>query len=185
MVKKPEEFHLWLPSALPCQIPCDTKLQEIEWNLHYGQAHNALGELRQALHSHSYMLRFKDRFLRGQGANTRAQNCLKSVDSKVNASAAKYRAAHRAMVALSRPLGKVGWHNTLRFLTNEDIRLMTTGAGDLQSEGHRRVSWIWLMCGCGEEPAEEDGEQDLQDGMSVYLLIRLCRSNQLSSSHPY
>ena len=109
----PQDLCLWLPSVLSCQVPCDTKLEELEWKLRTGEAHDALNELRQALWSCSHMLRFKDRFLRGQGANTRARNSLKLVDAKLDASAAKYRAARGALLALSPLLGKVGWKDTL------------------------------------------------------------------------
>ena len=79
-----------MPSAISPQVACDTKLKEIEWKLHTGQAHDALNELHHALWSHSYMLQFKDRFYRGQGANTQCRNSLKAVDVKVDASAARY-----------------------------------------------------------------------------------------------
>lgn len=165
-VQKPESFALWLPSALPNHIPCDTNLQEIEWRLRIGQAHDALEELRQGLRSRSYMLRFKERFLRGQGAITRARNSLKSVDAKVNSSAEKYRKAYAALLALSKPLGKSEWNRNLRFLENVDIRPMTEGTEDRSSEGRRRLSWIWIVCGYKEDATEEDGEQELQEGAS-------------------
>lgn len=183
MIRKPEELSLWLPSAFPRHVPCDTKFQEIEWSLRYGQAHDALQELHQALRSRAYMLRFKDRFLRGQGANTRARNCLKSVDVKVDASAEKYRAAHRAMVTLSPLLGKVGWQGTLRSLADEDIRSMTAGTDGQSSEGRRRLSWIWLICSYGDESAMRDDEEDLQDGMSIHSLSRVDLT--ISCSYPY
>ncbi|KIK77166.1 hypothetical protein PAXRUDRAFT_393130 [Paxillus rubicundulus Ve08.2h10] len=164
---RPQDFNLWLPSALQRQVPCDTRLEEIEWKLRFGQAHDALNELRQALRSRSYMLCFKDWFLRGQGANTRARNCLKSVDTKIDSSAVKYRTAHGALLALSLLLGKVGWMNSLRPLENEDIRAMTAGTNDCPTEGRRRLSWIWLVCGYSESDAEQDGDEGLQDAIRI------------------
>ena len=87
------------------------------------------------LHSRTYMLCFKDRFLCEQGANTHARNCLKSVDAKVKALAAKYHATHRTLSELSQLLGKVGWKGTLRCLEEDDIRLMTEGRDEHSSEG--------------------------------------------------
>ena len=182
MIQKPEEVCLWLPSTLPHQVPCDTKLQDIEWNLHYGQAHDALTELHQTLCSCSYMLHFKDHFLREQGANTHAHNSLKAIDVKVNTATARYHTAYRAMVTLSPLLGKTGWQNALRPLTDEDIHQMTTGT-EGESEGHRWVSWIWLTCGQGEEL--EDGEHELQDGMLIYLLTSSSNLLYIMSSYPY
>ncbi|KAF9231579.1 hypothetical protein BU15DRAFT_90871 [Melanogaster broomeanus] len=108
---------------------CATRgLRKSNGNSCFGQAHDALNELRQVLRSRSYMLCFKDRFLRGQGANTQARNCLKSVDTKIDRSA-----------------GEVGWMNSLRPLENEDIRAMTEGTNDRPTEGRRRLLWIWLV----------------------------------------
>ncbi|KAF8442225.1 hypothetical protein L210DRAFT_3397494 [Boletus edulis BED1] len=169
MAPKPQDLPLLLPSALHRQVPCDGRLEEIEWRLRFGQAHDALEELRQALHSRTYMLRFKDRFLRGQGANTRARNCLRSVDVKVNGAAAKYRAAHNALLELSPLLGKDGWKGTLRRLENNDIRSMTEGTDERSSEGRRRLSWIWIMCGYteGTSTRTEDDSEDLQDAIRI------------------
>ncbi|KIJ10189.1 hypothetical protein PAXINDRAFT_164291 [Paxillus involutus ATCC 200175] len=108
----PEDFALHLPSQLCRSVACPLQLGQIKWQLCKGQAHDALND---------YMLKFKDRFLHSQGANTRAHNCLKSVDAKVNASAAKYRAAHVVLCALGPLLKKVGWMTTLDTLANEDI----------------------------------------------------------------
>ena len=166
-VPKPQEFPLWLPSTIHREVPCDTRLEEIESKLRFGQAHDALEELRQALRSRAYMLRFIDRFLRGQGANTRARNCLKSVDAKVKAAAGKYCAAHRALSELSRLLGKVGWKGTLRCLEDADIHSMTEGGDKRSSEGRRQLSWIWLMCGYTEGCSDsvEDDSEELQDAV--------------------
>ena len=162
VVQSPEHFHLWLPSALQRQIPCDCELEEIEWKLRVGQAHDALEELQQGLRSLSYMLRFKDRFLRGQGATTQAHNCLALVGVKIDLCATKYRAAYSALLTLSPLLGKVGWQSTFQPLEKEDIHCMMDGTDDQPSEGWRRLSWIWITCGSGNGEGGED--QSLQDG---------------------
>ncbi|KAF8834862.1 hypothetical protein BDN67DRAFT_992573 [Paxillus ammoniavirescens] len=156
----PEDFALHLPSQLGHSIACPLQLEQIKWQLHKGQAHDALNELQQALRSRSYMLKFKDRFLRGQGANMRARNCLKSVDAKVNASAAKYRAAHVALCALGPLLKKVGWMTTLNTLANEDIHGMTDRTDNASTEGRRTLSWIWRECGGLSDDTSDEGLQD-------------------------
>ena len=171
IVPRPQDFIVWLPSSIQWQVPCDVNLQEIEWKLHLGQAHNALNELRQALHTLSYLLQFKDRFLCGQGANTWAHNCLKSIDAKVDASAEKYCAAHSALVSLSPLLGKVGWMNSLQHLEKGDIWPMTAGTKDQASEGHWKLSWIWLTCGYSNNDDIEKENEGLQDGMLSYVLL--------------
>ncbi|KAF8839151.1 hypothetical protein BDN67DRAFT_982034, partial [Paxillus ammoniavirescens] len=131
----PEDFALHLPSQICSKVACSPELEEIEWKLREGQAHDALNELQQALHSRTYILKFKDRFLRGQGANTCAHNCLKSVDDKINASASKYRAVHHTLLTLSSLLGKVGWKSTFNTLADDDIRGMSDGVDGASTEG--------------------------------------------------
>ncbi|KAF8833339.1 hypothetical protein BDN67DRAFT_1017670 [Paxillus ammoniavirescens] len=170
-LNRPEDFTLFLPSQIKRKVTCTLNLETIKFQLREGQAYNALNELRQALQSRSYMLKFKDHFLRGQGANTRAQNCLKSVDTKINASAAKYRAVYSALCTLGPLLGKVGWNNGLHLLADADIRAMTKGSDDQQGEGRRRLSWIWLLCGY------TDGTQDADDaGLQDAICIEWCKA---------
>ncbi|KAF8545886.1 hypothetical protein OG21DRAFT_1386139, partial [Imleria badia] len=172
---KPENFCLWLPSALQHQVPCDVKLEEIEWKLHIGQAYDALEELRQVLRSRSYMLCFKDWFLRGQGANTWARNTLKLVDARIDASATKYRVAYSTLSALSPLLGKVGWQHAFCCLQDDDIRSMTEGTEDRPSEGQRRLSWIWITCKYSS--GDKDREQALQDAIQIEWCRAKARAN--------
>ncbi|KAF8429324.1 hypothetical protein L210DRAFT_3418879 [Boletus edulis BED1] len=167
LLQRPETFPLLLPSAIARRVACDQALEQMEWKFREGQAHDTLNELRQALRSQSYMLKFKDRFIRGQGANTRAQNCLKNVDAKVRATAAKYRAAHHALTVLSDLLGKVGWKHILRPLADEDIRSMTQGVDDSRSEGRRRLSWIWLVCGYSDSHVENEDDAGVQEAIRI------------------
>ena len=167
----PQDVNLWMPSTICHQIPCDTNLKEIEWKLRFGQAHDVLNELRQGLHSRSYMLHFKNRFYWGQGTTTRCRNSLNTINSKIDASAAKYHAAHTALLKLALLLGKVGWKNALRPLQDEDICSMAEGISDLSSKGRRWVSWIWLVCGYSE--SSKDGDAELQDGNSTHYAYHL------------
>ncbi|KAH7917830.1 hypothetical protein BV22DRAFT_1108497 [Leucogyrophana mollusca] len=147
--EKPEDYPLWLPSQIQRKVLCTPHLEDIEWQLRFAQAHDALNELRQSLRSRSYMLRFKDRFLRGQGANTRARNF-----------------ALLALGTLGPLLGKVGWKNALRPLENDDIRPMTQDVDAPTSEGRRRLSWIWLTIGYSEG-LDEEADEGLQDAIRL------------------
>ncbi|KAG1733186.1 uncharacterized protein EDB91DRAFT_1330100 [Suillus paluster] len=110
----PEAIKLWLPSHISRTSPCDTHLQAIEWKLRYGQAHDALHSLRSNLRALTAILKYKDRHLRGQGANTRAWNTLKAVEARIEAAASTYEHAHKSLVVLApRPLDRA------------DIRSMT------------------------------------------------------------
>ncbi|KAG1792555.1 hypothetical protein EV424DRAFT_1475756 [Suillus variegatus] len=113
-----ESFKLWLPSHIGRSSPCDQSLQ-----------------------------RYKDRNLRGQGANTRARNTLKAIDVRIEAAIRRYESAL---------LNESGWQSALRPLNHQDIRSMS----DLlwgESEGRRKLSWIWNMRGAGGSEKDDNG----------------------------
>ncbi|KAG0698889.1 hypothetical protein DFH29DRAFT_1016887 [Suillus ampliporus] len=158
----PEAIKLWLPSQISRTVACDTRLQDIEWKLQYAQAHDALRSLRSNLRAQSAILKYKDRNLRGQGANTRARNTLKAVEVRIEAAASTYEHAHKSLVVLAPRVNQTqsGWHSSLRPLDRADIRLMT----DLlwgESEGTKKLSWIWSMRGAA--PNEMDKDNTLED----------------------
>ncbi|EIW84473.1 hypothetical protein CONPUDRAFT_71239 [Coniophora puteana RWD-64-598 SS2] len=163
----PLSFTLWLPSALPPTMTCDTLLLQCEWDLRYTQAHDTLEELRDALRLQKYMLSFKDCFLCGQGASTRARESLKVVDGDILASTTTYRVAWSALHSLALRLSKSGWEEELRELRQRDICAM----GDLlqgQTQGTTSTSWIWI------NPSVADGkDKGLQDS----LRIEWCKSH--------
>jgi len=110
------------------------------------------------------MLKFKDRFLHGQGANTQAQNCLKTLDAKINAATTKYHVAHQSLTVLGAFLGLVGWQDKLRPLLDEDISSLTDAFDLRLGEGRRQVSWIWQMCGYSEWAIENEADDGFQEG---------------------
>ncbi|KAG1836417.1 hypothetical protein F4604DRAFT_1886055 [Suillus subluteus] len=97
----PEAIKLWLPSQISRNAPCNSRLQAIEWKLRYAQGHDALRSLRSNLRAQTAILKYKDRNLCGQGANTRAWNTLKAVEARIEAAASTYEYAHKALVVLS------------------------------------------------------------------------------------
>jgi hypothetical protein len=163
-----EDTQLFLPSALqPGAQACDARLRCDEWELRLAQAHDALDKLRQCLRIRSSLLTYKREWVRGQGASTRAQNALERVTARQGACVARYRAAWDALNTLARSLRKVGWHQGLQCLQDEDIRpLVDPGAGP--GQGRRRLTWIWTMTGVdlSGNQMEEDGE---------YISDILCR----------
>ncbi|KAF8426143.1 hypothetical protein L210DRAFT_3615035 [Boletus edulis BED1] len=58
-----------------------------------------------------------------------------------------------------------GWNSTLRLLKDDDARAMAAGTKGRSSEGRRRVSWIWLVCGYGERTVESNADQDQQNAI--------------------
>ncbi|KAG2028869.1 hypothetical protein BDR03DRAFT_882493 [Suillus americanus] len=158
----PEAIKLWLPSHISRTSPCDTRLQAIEWKLRYGQAHDALRSLRSNLRALTAILKYKDRHLRGQGANTRARNTLKAVEARIEAAASTYEHARKSLVVLAPRVNQTqsGWHSSLRPLDRADIRSMTDILWG-ESEGTRKLSWIWSMRGAA--PNEMDNDNTLED----------------------
>ncbi|EIW81903.1 hypothetical protein CONPUDRAFT_54452, partial [Coniophora puteana RWD-64-598 SS2] len=139
----PESITLFLPSQLPPRATCDLKLREIEWDLRVSQAHDALSDLRQTLQYRYYLYKDKDRNSRGQGANTRALNIIESVNSKIKGYQDTYRDAYGALLLLKPILRKHSLPSELRALRDADVRAMPEEL-DGETEGKRRISWIWL-----------------------------------------
>ncbi|KAI6041640.1 hypothetical protein EDC04DRAFT_2867093 [Pisolithus marmoratus] len=155
-----EDIALFLPSQIDDRASCPCPLSMIEFRLREGQAHDVLNDLCQGLRSRAYMLKFKDRFLRGQGSNTWARNCVKALDTKINAAATRYRVAY------------LGWRSALHPLADDIISSLSIGYDLCPGEGRRRVSWIWQVCGYGEQAT--DNESD--DGFQEAIRVEWCRA---------
>ena len=105
----------------------------------------------------------------GQSAQTRAQNLIAQVESKVGASANKYNDARSAMVELGTLLKfRPTWQHTLRRLDKEDIRHLSE-ATDGNLEGRRKPSWIWMTQGVAGKEGDDD-DAGLQEGTLLYTL---------------
>ncbi|KAG2122502.1 hypothetical protein DEU56DRAFT_873615 [Suillus clintonianus] len=159
----PEDAKLYLPSTMSAKsIRCDPRLQATEWELRFAQAGDALEELRQSLRLRDHMYTFKRDWVRGQSANTRAQNALTRVVAKASAAADKYRAAHGALSALAPSLRVVGWNRKYKELDKkDDVRGMSAPQKGV-SEGRRQLSWIWMVEGVGD-----DQDEAIQDSLRV------------------
>lgn len=115
---------LLLPSSitLRSRVICDIRLYQMEWELRFAQAGDGLNELRDGLRLRSYLYIDKDRFQRGQRRNTRARGVIDRTEVKINAAAAKYRAAREALKCLAVRLVKIGWDQIFPILLVTDIR---------------------------------------------------------------
>ncbi len=110
----PHNIPLLLPSAAVSFIPCAPSLLQQEWRLRCAQAFDSLGDLRGHIEMRTHLYKFKDRFARGQRANTRVNTIIKSVHAKIDADAERYRAAYAAIESLRPRLGSVEWQEHLR-----------------------------------------------------------------------
>ncbi|KII87217.1 hypothetical protein PLICRDRAFT_112660, partial [Plicaturopsis crispa FD-325 SS-3] len=151
-------MRLFLPSEIGCQAAFDPIYAEYEWQLRVGQAHETLSDLRRHLRSQSHMWAVKNRFVRGQRANTRTRVLLARIDNQVQASAGAYRIARKALVVLGSLLGKeTSWMTTHLELQPEDVRgLSQEGVhGNGPSSSRHNLSWIWLVQGAMGEEVED------------------------------
>lgn len=177
---KPHLIPLWLPSQINGRVSIDTSLVNIEWKLRHAQAYESLDSLRHYLQVRAYLYKFKDRFVRGQGANTRARNTINGVQAKIDAAAAEYRVAYGALLLLSSQVFDFGWKNELLLLKDEDIRDLSEGKterlGKTQSEGRRTISWIWKAV-----PADDLENDDFMRESTMFIYYS-CFLNANTSS---
>ncbi|KAI0712134.1 hypothetical protein C8Q76DRAFT_693826 [Earliella scabrosa] len=166
----PYNIPLLLPSSVVTSVSCSAELMEHEWRLRYGQAFDALDDLRGHLEARSHLYKFKDRFVRGQRANTRAQTIIKQVDAKIDADAERYRAAYAALSALASHLCKAEWDVQLRPLVASDIRHVADGE-EGQSEGRRTMSWIWQASSSTSNIAGQ-----VQESLQESLRVEWCKA---------
>jgi hypothetical protein len=176
---------LWLPLDIKEHVKCDIELYEYEFRLREVQAHEALDDLRHELLICTHLYKYKDRFARGVKANTRCQTKITTVEEKNRQSAARYRAARKALVGLGRVLKKTEWESTLLPLAAEDVRgmpralfqdperkkwLMKKGpearrkAKKAGEEAKATMSWIWRAPGIADGKEGEVGENGMNKG---------------------
>ncbi|KAG6914117.1 hypothetical protein DXG01_002336 [Tephrocybe rancida] len=165
----PYTLSLFLPSQIGSKLPVLPHLVEVEWKLRIAQAYEALDALRHNLQIWAHLFKFKDRFIRGQHANTRARGAIDTVQARIDAAASEYRAAHKALDSLSTVSGDTSWRAQLLPLQDIDIREMSEAEDDRTSEGRRRISWIWKMLGV---IGDHNDSEELRDA----LRIEWCKS---------
>lgn len=156
---KPHLVPLYLPSALAkLGISFNQIHGENEFRLRYGHACESLDALRGHLQMRAYLYKFKDRFIRGQAANTKARNSINLAQDRINVAVADYRADRQALDNLREysTAGLSKWDEDLRQLEDGDIRDLSEGKAG-ESEGKRTISWIW------KTGVLQDGEESSQD----------------------
>ena len=155
---KPECATLRLPSELVGSCPFSPRVQSLanmEASLRFAQATDAVSGLRQSLTIRAELSRYKGMQVRGQHANTRMRALLAGAEEKTMMFASRYR---RARLAYARLMGPGDWECILKPLNDADIRPVSSHQDDEgltartgPREGHRRVSWIYMMPGGSED----------------------------------
>ncbi|KAF9052550.1 hypothetical protein BDP27DRAFT_1433852 [Rhodocollybia butyracea] len=162
---------LFLPSAVwGAQQQCDPRLIDIKWRLRFAAAGDELEKMRKHLLGRSWIKGFKLSYGHGQRQGTRSAMTLESIDRKIAACAARYRAHHDVLQTWGAALRKPDdWRKEMCPLCKDDIRELTVSGMDaVDGEGDRpQLSWIWRV--------RPTGISD-NDYMSDSLRIEFCKS---------
>ncbi|KAF8995279.1 hypothetical protein BDZ89DRAFT_925224, partial [Hymenopellis radicata] len=169
-----ESMKLWLPSAIPQEQRelCHADLFDLEERVRRGQLRDALTAIRLKLVAKRYLVKFRNKHLRGQGATTRARGLMDSVSEKIKSHAMKYTAARNALISL------VGADKCQEFRELKDGDLDLTEEAEQDAQATRRLgragsrearttaeavkrqvrdkmSWIWTALGGPDDDAPE------------------------------
>lgn len=173
-IVEPWDVKLYLPSSLSSNVKCSAQLQDYEFKLREAQAFEALDDMRQALRLRTHMYKYKDKQVSGQSANTRCQNLIKRVQSRVEYAKTRYRTARKALLALGPRVGNASWLIRLLPLNDEDVRPLREMEPDYhkkkkkdrakekkkKGEGFIELSWIWKVVGV----SSDENDESLQEG---------------------
>lgn len=139
---KAHNISLFLPSSLPQWVPCDNRLLKHEWELHEAQAYDTLNDLRTVLNLRYHLYKYKDTFIRGQQANTRANGIINNAEHHIDTLSLKYSTTRDALMNLAARLGKTDdWERSLKPLDKQrDAVPLKHDNG--QMVGQQSISWI-------------------------------------------
>ncbi|KAJ7223872.1 hypothetical protein B0H12DRAFT_1205345 [Mycena haematopus] len=164
------DLKLWLPSAVAAadsgvcaRVSVPTAVQQNEYRLRVGQAHEALHEVRRLLLVRTHLYKLKDTHARGVRANTRSQDKISTLNNQVERAATQYRVARAALVTLGRVLRRDEWQRSFKELRADDVRgLPQSTFHDPERKQKKRrkkkvqraLSWIWVTQGGEYNPAD-------------------------------
>jgi hypothetical protein len=152
------KISLFLPSSLPSTTPCDGRLLKHEWELREAQANDTLNDLHSVLNLQYHLYKYKDAFIRGQRANTRANGIISNANLHIDALSAKYTASRDALVILASRLDKnEDWERILKPLDRHKDAVPLKH-DDGKTLGQQNISWIWKSSGISN-----NGDLGLQD----------------------
>ncbi|VDC03138.1 unnamed protein product [Peniophora sp. CBMAI 1063] len=125
---------IYLPSELPASARAEyPAIVRLETSMRWTRMQQALGKLRTLLQLSTYINKLKVRFVRGQGASTRACSAQEAVHQRVNVAADMYRHDRAAYLSLA---GDGTWTQGYRELKDWDVR----GLGDRTVEQMEQLS---------------------------------------------
>jgi hypothetical protein len=142
-----QNVDLYLPSSLVGKYVIRKEFLVTEWRLRVTHAEETLNDLRSLLVMRSMMWNSKGRHMRGQRQQTRSQTLLQGVEKRICAAADKYRRIRESLTALAAPLCESSWENVFLPLEKSDIVGLTSMVETGQSEGRKKLTWIWKVQG--------------------------------------
>ncbi|KAG1888854.1 hypothetical protein F4604DRAFT_1877293 [Suillus subluteus] len=158
---KVHNINLFLPSSLSHRAPCDDRLLEHEWELHQAQAYDTLNDLCTVLNLRYHLYKYKDTFIRGQRANTRANGIITNAEHRIDALSVKYSNSRGALLNLASRLGKDDdWERRLKPLDKQKDAIPLKH-DDGRTVGQQNILWIWKTSG------SNSNELGLQDSLRV------------------
>lgn len=148
---KAEALLLYLPSQIPAQMrlhpsPELKQLLANEFHLRLAQAEDSLADIRRLRRVITGVTQFKQMNVSGMGvkANTRIRAMYTKFHDKIRIRAARYRAAHAALLVLDKDRD---WRKRLKPLDDKDIRGPGRDSDTELGQGHYEISWIWRVPG--------------------------------------
>ncbi|KAG2031834.1 hypothetical protein BDR03DRAFT_936192 [Suillus americanus] len=117
-------------------------------------------------------LKTKPEWVRGQGANTRAQNALAHIHRRHTACMKRYWSAWMALKSLATIMKKTGWQGRLQELADTHVKPLVDPYAT--GEGRRHVLWIWMMNGI------DHGNEGDDDGVRIEWCKTRARALQWS-----
>ena len=118
-----------------------TSLAAIEYQLHEGQAYDALEDVREKIKIFNANLDFKKANVFGQRANTRAQAFLSQLSADKISGAEKYRVARRALIRL----GLSESDTSLQELHDDQLYGKGATRPARLGDSKREDPWFWMV----------------------------------------
>jgi hypothetical protein len=160
--------RLLLPSSLGTIVPCSDRLRSIEFQLRWGQADEALADIRNAYQTESKIMYNRKTYGHGVREGNRSAERMKEVQKIVRANAAKYRVARTAMAALAPileklPEGMEQWESKYQVLKDDDLCPLPVddfrvGQGKKPA---KQTTWIWFQY---NQNKAAQNQEELDDG---------------------
>ncbi|RXW23175.1 hypothetical protein EST38_g2660 [Candolleomyces aberdarensis] len=138
----PESAPLNLPSLFPQHTRAWLNLGTMaaeEYSLRKGQAHDTLESLQLAIQTYNFNVDFKKSNIRGQGANTQAQDYLKMLEADKKNAAVEYTCAREALLNLGLPAND----KILRELNHTKLHGKNMAKPPKLSDSKKEDPWFW------------------------------------------